>query len=157
MYSMSKAPDEIDCRIIEILERQGRSSISDVGKEVGLSAPAVGERLRSLQSNGYITGFAAQFDLRKFGYAIQALVRVKPRSGQLHIVERMIEEEDRFISCHRVTGDDCYVGRLLLKEISELDEILLPFHDRAETNTSIIKSIMFEDRLPKLEFGQTAL
>ncbi|MEO1379284.1 MAG: Lrp/AsnC ligand binding domain-containing protein, partial [Pseudomonadota bacterium] len=82
---------------------------------------------------------------------------VKPRSGQLHIVERMIEEEDRFISCHRVTGDDCYVGRLLLKEISELDEILLPFHDRAETNTSIIKSIMFEDRLPKLEFGQTAL
>ncbi len=150
---MPKAIDEIDYRIIEVLESHGRSSLSDVGKDVGLSGPAVGERLRSLQENGYITGFSAQLDLRKFGYTIQALVRVKPRSGQLHIVEKMIEEEDRFTSCQRVTGDDCYVCRLLLKDISELDKILLPFHDRAETNTSIIKSTMFEDRLPKFDVG----
>ncbi|MEM9108206.1 MAG: Lrp/AsnC ligand binding domain-containing protein, partial [Pseudomonadota bacterium] len=99
---------------------------------------------------GFIAGFGARLDLRQFGYMIQALVRIKPRSGQLHTVENMIREEPRFIACDRVTGDDCYVARLLLKDVAELDDILLPFHDRAETNTSIVKSFVFENRLPPL-------
>ncbi len=148
---MSKALDQADRQIVEILESHGRTSLADIGKDVGLSGPAVGERLRSLQENGYVIGFGARIDLRSLGYAIQALVRIKPRRGQLHIVERMIEEQPRFTSCDRVTGDDCYVARLLLKDVAELDEILMPFHDRAETNTSIVKSCLFETRLPPLE------
>ncbi len=148
---MTKAIDQTDRQIVEILESRGRTSLADVGKEVGLSGPAVGERLRSLQDNGYITGFGARIDLRRFDYTIQALVRIKPRSGQLDTVEKMIEEQPRFMSCDRVTGDDCYVARLLLKDVAELDEILLPFHDRAETNTSIVKSFVFDPRLPPLD------
>ncbi len=148
---MSKELDQTDCQIVEILESRGRTSLADIGKEVGLSGPAVGERLRGLLENGFVTGFGARINLRSFGYAIQALVRIKPRSGQLHIVERMIEDQPRFMSCDRVTGDDCYVARLLLKDVAELDEILLPFHDRAETNTSIVKSFVFEPRLPPLD------
>ncbi|MEM9584392.1 MAG: Lrp/AsnC family transcriptional regulator [Pseudomonadota bacterium] len=147
---MPKVLDKTDFQIVETLESHGRTSLADIGKEVGLTGPAVGERLRSLQEQGYITGFGTQIDLRRFGYAIQALVRIKPRSGQLHAVEKMIEEQPRFVSCDRVTGDDCYVARLLLKDIAELDDILLPFHDRAETNTSIVKSSIFEQRLPPL-------
>ncbi len=147
---MSKELDQTDCRIVELLDSYGRTSLADIGKNVGLSGPAVGERLRHLQESGYVTGFGARIDLTRFGYSIQALIRIKPRSGQLHIVEKMIEEQPRFMSCDRVTGDDCYVARLLLKEISELDDILLPFHDRAETNTSIVKSSIFEHRLPPL-------
>lgn len=148
---MSKALDKTDHQIVEILESRGRSSLAEIGKEVGLTGPAVGERLRSLQENGYITGFGARTDLRRFGYSIQALVRIKPRSGQLHTVEKMIEDQPRFMSCDRVTGDDCFVARLLLKDVAELDDVLLPFHDRAETNTSIVKSSMFEPRLPPLD------
>ncbi|MEM9550863.1 MAG: Lrp/AsnC family transcriptional regulator [Pseudomonadota bacterium] len=148
---MSKVLDQTDHQIVEILESRGRTSLADVGKEVGLTGPAVGERLRGLQDNGFVTGFGARIDPRRFGYAIQALVRIKPRSGQLHIVEKMIEDQPRFVSCDRVTGDDCYVARLLLKDVAELDEILLPFHDRAETNTSIVKSFLFEHRLPPLD------
>jgi Lrp/AsnC family leucine-responsive transcriptional regulator len=54
------------------------------------------------------------------------------------------------MSCDRVTGDDCYVARLALADVAELDDILLPFHDRAETHTSIVKSSIFESRLPPL-------
>lgn len=148
---MSKELDQTDRQIVEILESDGRTRLSEIGKAVGLTGPAVGERLRSLQHHGFIAGFGAQIDLRRFGYTIQALVRIKPRSGQLHIVEKMIEEQPRFSTCDRVTGDDCYVARLLLKDVAELDEILLPFHDRAETNTSIVKSFVFEPRLPPLD------
>jgi len=147
---MSKTLDQTDCRIIEILESDGRLSLADIGKMVDLSGPAVGERLRGLRDHGYIAGFGAKVDLRALGYTIQALVRIKPRSGQLHVVERMIEEQPRFMSCDRVTGDDCYVARLALADVAELDDILIPFHERAETHTSIVKSSIFEGRLPPL-------
>lgn len=148
---MSKSRDQIDCSIIEMLDRDGRASLSDIGKAVGLSGPAVGERLRRLRDDGIIDGFGARIDLRALGYGIQALVRIKPRSGQLHAVERMIMDEPRFMSCDRVTGEDCYVARLALIDIAELDRILMPFHDRAETHTSIVKSNIFEQRLPPIE------
>ncbi|WP_247646226.1 Lrp/AsnC family transcriptional regulator [Labrenzia sp. VG12] len=147
---MSKSMDQTDCEIIEILDSDGRSSLAEIGKVVGLSGPAVGERVRRLQETGFVDGFGARIDLRSLGYTVQALVRIKPRSGQLHAVERMIEDQPRFTSCDRVTGEDCYVARLVLVDVAELDDILLPFHDRAETHTSIVKSSIFEQRLPPL-------
>lgn len=147
---MSKELDQTDCAIIEILDINGRASLAEIGKEVGLSGPAVGERLRRLLELKYVRRFSAQIDPRSLGYTIQALVRIKPRSGQLHIVEEMIHEQPRFMSCDRVTGDDCYIARLALIDVAELDGILLPFHDRAETHTSIVKSSIFEYRLPPL-------
>ncbi|WP_319528840.1 Lrp/AsnC family transcriptional regulator [uncultured Cohaesibacter sp.] len=147
---MSKVLDSIDCKIIEILETEGRMSLADIGKQVDLTGPAVGERLRALRDQGYIASFGAKVDLRALGYSIQALVRIKPRSGQIHMVEKMIEEQPRFLSCDRVTGDDCYVARLAIADVSELDDILIPFHERAETHTSIVKSSLFANRLPPL-------
>ena len=148
---MSKPLDQLDCAIIAILDEDGRASLADIGKQVGLSGPAVGERLRRLRDVGIIAGFGARIDLRALGYTLQALVRIKPRSGQLHTVERMILEEPRFLSCDRVTGEDCFVARLALKEVAELDEVLLPLHDRAETHTSVVKSSIFGERLPPIE------
>ncbi|MEM7740715.1 MAG: Lrp/AsnC family transcriptional regulator [Pseudomonadota bacterium] len=145
---MPKALDPIDHQIIEALDADGRASLADLGKSVQLSGPAVGERLRRLREHGIIDGFGARINLRALGYTIQALVRIKPRGGHLHAVERMIEDQSRFLSCYRVTGEDCYVARLVLADIAELDDILLPFHDRAETHTSIIKSSVFDYRLP---------
>ncbi|WP_421857325.1 Lrp/AsnC family transcriptional regulator [Oricola sp.] len=148
---MSKPLDQLDCAIIAILEEDGRASLADIGKQVGLSGPAVGERLRRLRDVGIVANFGARIDLRALGYTLQALVRIKPRSGQLHTVERMILEEPRFLSCDRVTGEDCFVARLALKEVVELDEVLLPLHDRAETHTSVVKSSIFGERLPPIE------
>ncbi|MEM8837503.1 MAG: Lrp/AsnC family transcriptional regulator [Pseudomonadota bacterium] len=147
---MMKSIDQIDLAIIEFLDKHGRASLADIGSEVGLSGPSVSERLRRLREEGYIDGFGVRINLGALGYRIQALVRIKPRSGQLHHVERMIEEHPNFTSCDRVTGDDCYVARLVLNDIAELDSILIPFHDRAETHTSIVKSSIFENRLPPL-------
>ena len=148
---MSQRIDETDRALIAILDTDGRASLSEIGKQVGLTGPAVGERLRRLRDAGQISGFSARVNLRALGYTIQALVRIKPRGGQLQAVERMIVDQPRFLSCDRVTGDDCYVARLALSDISELDDILLPFHDRAETHTSVVKSSTFENRLPPLE------
>lgn len=142
--------DKTDRDILQILERDARISLTDLGKHICLSGPAIRDRLRALQHAGVITHYSAQIDLRSLGYTIQALVRIKPRSGQLHPVEQMLADQPRFMSCDSVTGEDCYVARLALRDIAELDDILLPLHDHAETHTSIVKSTIFENRLPPL-------
>lgn len=148
--AMMKAIDKIDRGIIFALENDGRASLAEIGKAVALSGPAVGERLRRLQSDGIVEGFTVRVDPKAIGYSLEAIVRIKPRSKQLHIVEQMIRDEPRFTACDRVTGDDCFIARLALVNIEELDDILLPLHERAETNTSIVKSSLLRNRMPSL-------
>lgn len=142
--------DDIDRRIILTLEVDGRASLAEIGKIVDLSGPAVGERIRRLRSDGVIEGFTVRIDQRCLGYALEAIVRIKPRSKQLHIVEQMIRDEPRFTTCDRVTGDDCFIARLSLVSVAELDNILLPLHERAETHTSVVKSSLLHNRMPSL-------
>lgn len=152
---MPKALDETDRQIIDVLDSDGRASLAEIGHQVGLSGPAVGERLRRLRDAGVIQGFGVRVDPRALGYTMEAIVRIKPRSRQMHIVEQMILEEPRFTACDRVTGEDCFVARLSLVSVAELDAILMPLHERAETHTSIVKSSILPPRMPDLSPGHT--
>lgn len=145
-----KVLDQTDRDIIAVLAADARAPLAEIGKIVGLSGPAVGERLRRLQEAGVIEGFTARIDPEALGYTMEAIVRIKPRSKQMHAVEEMIRLEPRFTACDRVTGEDCFVARLMLVKVAELDEILLPLHERAETHTSIVKSSLIRNRLPDL-------
>lgn len=147
---MAKSLDHIDRTIIESLEHDGRSSLAEIGQKIGMSGPAIGERLRRLKELGVIDGFGVHLNTKAIGYSLQALVRIKPRSGQLKNVEEIICQQKRFVSCDRVTGEDCFVAKLMLLDISELDDILHTLHDVAETHTSIIKSSVIEPRLPPI-------
>jgi Lrp/AsnC family leucine-responsive transcriptional regulator len=150
-----RALDRKDRQIIAALDEDGRATLVQIGKVVGLSGPAVGERLRRLQEEGMIEGFGVRLDPRALGYKLEAIVRIKPRSRQMHTVERMIRDESRFTACDRVTGEDCFVARIVLIDVAELDEILLPLHERAETRTSIVKSSLLRGRMPDLSPGRT--
>lgn len=144
----SEGLDETDRQLLRALESDGRITAAELAKRVGMSAPAVTDRIRRLESNGVIRRFTAEIDLTALGYTLEAVVRIKPRPGNLHIVEQMIIDEERFTDCDKVTGDDCFIARLVIKTITELDDLLDPFHERAETNTSIIKSALIRGRLP---------
>ena len=138
--------DEIDREILNILSNDGRISLSELAQRVSMSAPSVTDRVRRLEDKGILLRFTIDLDLSMLGYALEAIVRIKPRPGKLKQVEQMIESQARFISCDRVTGDDCYIAKLVLKAIDELDSLLEPFHDYAETNTSIVKSSLVKRR-----------
>lgn len=140
--------DGVDLRILRVLNTDGRTSIRELAQTINMSAPSVTERVRRLESRGIIQNFTVNIDLSMLGYVLEAIVRIKPRSGQLKQVEKMIQHQLRFVACDRVTGEDCYVARLVLKSIDELDDLLEPFHDCAETNTSIVKSSLFQKREP---------
>ena len=147
---MPKMLDRIDRQIIATLDVDGRATLAEIGGQVGLSGPAVGERIRRLREDGVIEGFTLRIDPAALGYTLEAIVRIKPRSRQMHLVEQMIRDEPRFTTCDRDTGEDCFVARLALMSVGELDDILLPLHERAETHTSIVKSSLLRERTPDL-------
>ncbi len=138
--------DGVDQQILTILTSDGRISLSKLAQRVSMSAPSVTERVRRLEDKGILVRFTIEVDLAALGYELEAIVRIKPRPGKLKQVEAMIVSQPRFISCDRVTGDDCYVAKLVLKSIEELDELLEIFHNYAETNTSIVKSSLIKPR-----------
>jgi Lrp/AsnC family transcriptional regulator, leucine-responsive regulatory protein len=142
--------DETDIKVLSILDDRSRITMSELAREIGMSAPSVTERVRRLEQAGVIRGYSIDIDLNLLGFEITAIVRIKPRSGQLHIVEKFIQDEPRFISCDKVTGEDCFLARICLRSINELDAVLDPLHQRAETNTSIVTATPVSRRLPIL-------
>ena len=137
-------------RILEILDQDGRLAMRDLASRIGMSAPAIATRVRQLEAEGVIRHFSGDLNPRALGYILEAIVRIRRRPGQLHIVQRMIVDEPRFTVCYKVMGDDCFVARLCLKSIDELDPLLDPLHDKAETSTAIIKSSPIMRRSPPL-------
>jgi Lrp/AsnC family leucine-responsive transcriptional regulator len=144
------ALDDTDRELITILAGDGRIAMSELARRIGLSAPSTAERVRRLETLGVIQGFGVQLDPRALGYTLQAIVRVKPLPGQLHLVEEEIRRIPEFVECDKVTGDDCFICRLFLHSIGQLDAILSKVTERAETSTAIVKSTPVARRLPPL-------
>ncbi|NLR98702.1 Lrp/AsnC family transcriptional regulator [Rhizobium sp. P38BS-XIX] len=142
--------DGTDQRILEALARNARISLKELAEVAGLSSPSAAERLRRLEERGIISAFTVDIAPEAVGYPLQAIVRIRPLPGQLHVVERIIQEMPEFIECDKVTGDDCFIGRLVVRSMSELDGILDKITERAETNTSMVKATPVKRRLPPL-------
>ncbi|OZI35213.1 AsnC family transcriptional regulator [Bordetella genomosp. 1] len=142
--------DGIDRRLVQALTGHARTSVADLARQVGMSAPSVADRLRRLEETGVIRRYTVELDAAALGYALTAIVRIRPLPGQLQRVERLITEIDSFIECDKVTGDDCFIARLVLRSISELDAILERVTEFAETNTAIVKTSPITRRLPPL-------
>ncbi|TIU05147.1 MAG: Lrp/AsnC family transcriptional regulator, partial [Mesorhizobium sp.] len=106
--------DDLDRRLLEILIKDSRTSLKELAQQVGLSSPSVAERLRRLEDRGVIRAFTVEIDPQALGYSLQAIVRIRPLPGKLHIVQKLIEEIPEFGECDKVTGDDCFVARLFV-------------------------------------------
>ena len=140
--------DETDQKLLDALAVNSRLSLKELAQAAGMSSPSAAERLRRLEERGIIRAFTIDIDPAALGYPLQAIVRVRPLPGQLHIVEKLIQEIPEFIECDKVTGDDCFIARLVVRSMGELDGILDKIAERAETNTSMIKSSPVKRRLP---------
>jgi|ERR1700694_3076491 Lrp/AsnC family leucine-responsive transcriptional regulator len=142
--------DDIDRNIVEVLRGDARVSLKELAQRVSLSSPSTSERLRRLEERGVIRSFTVDIDPLVLGYSLQAIVRIKPLPGKLQAVQKLIEDIPEFTECDKVTGDDCFIGRLHLRSIEQLDQILDRISDKAETSTAIVKSTPVRRRLPPL-------
>jgi Lrp/AsnC family leucine-responsive transcriptional regulator len=131
--------DDIDRRLVAELYGDARLRVAELGRRVGLSPPAVAERLRRLTEGGTLR-FHAEVDPRALGYTISAIVRVRPSTSDLKLIPAVAAELPQVTECHRITGEDCYFLTLYLRSIDELEPILDRFMPLGRTTTSIVNA-----------------
>jgi len=142
--------DPIDRAIVQALLKDARMSLKDLAQHAKLSPPGVSERLRRLEERNVIRAYTVDVNPVALGYTLQAIVRIKPLPGKLGAVEKLMAGIPELAECDKVTGEDCFVARLHLRSIEQLDEILGRIADKAETNTAIVKSQVVARRAPPL-------
>ncbi len=132
--------DDRNRKLLAALMKNPRSPIATLARRVGLSAPAVRERLLRLEEAGVIKGWRVELDPQALGYPIAILVRVRPMPGQLPKIARLAQSMPQVTECHRITGEDCFLMRLYLRSLDELDGLLDKFLAYGQTTTSIVQS-----------------
>lgn len=132
--------DDRNRLLIAELQQNARLSLAELGRRVGLSPPAVAERLGRLEQSGAITGYHAEVDPRAVGLSLSAIIRVRPSPGQIANVADLARETPEVVECHRVTGEDCYVMRAHLRDVLHLEEVIDRFTVLGQTTTSIMQS-----------------
>lgn len=132
--------DAKNLELVRLLRRDPRAAIADLARGIGMSAPAVRERLQRLEDAGVIAGTRLELDPAALGYPVLAFVRVRPAPGQLGRVSELARRTPEVIECHRITGEDCFILKLRIAAIDRLDGVLDRFLAFGQTTTSIVQS-----------------
>jgi Lrp/AsnC family transcriptional regulator, leucine-responsive regulatory protein len=140
--------DRTNCLLIEALQEDARLSLAELGRRVGLSAPAVAERLGRLEQAGVIRGYHADVDPRALGYDLSVVLRIRPAARMIHKVAQLAQDTPEVTECHRVTGEDCFVMRVYVRDVTHLEELIDRFVLYGQTTTSIVQSSPVPGRGP---------
>jgi Lrp/AsnC family transcriptional regulator, leucine-responsive regulatory protein len=132
--------DATNVRLLAEVQADARVSLAELGRRVGLSSPAVAERLRRLEDEGVITAYRAEVDPRRLGYSLGVVIRIRPLPRQLSDVAELARQTPEIVECHRVTGDDCFVMTAYVRDVEHLEAIIDEFAAYGQTTTSIMQS-----------------
>jgi Lrp/AsnC family leucine-responsive transcriptional regulator len=138
--------DALDWSILEELQENARLSYAEIGRRVGLSAPAVTERVRSLEESGVIAGYGARVRPERMGLPVSAFIRMQLRAGRLEEVVERVRSHEAVSECHRVTGDDDLIMRVRASSVNRLEQHLDEFLGYGQLTTSIVLSSSVEER-----------
>jgi Lrp/AsnC family leucine-responsive transcriptional regulator len=127
-------------RLLAELQADARLSLAELGRRVGLSSPAVAERLGRLEAAGVIRGYRAEIDPRAVGYALTVVIRIRPAPRELRKVADVARDTPEIVQCDRVTGEDCYVMRAHVRDVEHLEEVIDRFAIYGQTTSSIVQS-----------------
>jgi Lrp/AsnC family leucine-responsive transcriptional regulator len=140
MLTIQRENDATTRRILDELQRDGRVSLAELGRRVGLSPPAVAERVSRLERDGVITGYHARIDPRALGFALGVVIRVRPAPREIAKVAELARETPEVVECHRITGEDCFFMKAHVRDVEHLEEVIDRFVAFGQTTTSIVQS-----------------
>jgi Lrp/AsnC family leucine-responsive transcriptional regulator len=143
----SKLLDSIGWNILRELQRNARTPFTELGRRVGLSTPAVMERIRRMEDAEIIMGYRAAVNNQKIGYPILAFVRVSVVGDFMPRIMRVAEDAPEVLECHRITGSDSFIMKVAVGSVDELQTVIDRMTPYVATTTSIVLSTIVADRV----------
>ena len=142
--------DAVNRRLLSILTEDARTSTSELARRVGMSAPAVRDRLGRLEEAGVIRGYRVDIDPAAIGLPVAAWVRVRPGPGQLPRIADLARRSSQVSECHRVTGEDCFLLKVHAPSIEDLESVLDEFLIFGQTTSAVVVTTPVPPRAPSL-------
>jgi Lrp/AsnC family leucine-responsive transcriptional regulator len=137
---MADKLDQTDWAILAELQRDGRIPLTELGRRVSLSSSATTERVKRLEVLGVITGYRAEVDLAKVGYAVLAVIRLKYPGNRHQPLYKLLEKRAEILECQRTTGDDCYMMKVAATSMAHLEELVDELAQFGSTTTNVVYS-----------------
>ncbi|MEO3432188.1 Lrp/AsnC family transcriptional regulator [Inquilinus sp. CAU 1745] len=138
--------DETGWRILDALQENARINFAELGRRVGLSAPAVADRVKRLEEAGIIAGYQARLDRGRAGYGLTAFIRLKPQRSADREIDALVRDMPEILECHQVTGEEGFILKVVARSIAHLDEIILRLAPFGATTSSIVLSTRAEGK-----------
>lgn len=137
--------DDINWKILNRLQSNARESFANIGRSVGLTAPAVGERVKKMEDMGIIEGYHAKISHSGTGHQLKAIITLRAFMGKLKPFLAMVENFNEVVNCYRITGNENIVMEVILKDQFHLEKFIDKLIQYGETRTNIVLSQVIKD------------
>ena len=144
---IEKLLDDTGWRILRALQENARLSFSELGLRVGLSSPAVAERVRRLEDAGIIKGYHAEIDTSKVGYPITAIIRMQVQGERCTRFSASVQDIPEVLECYRLTGSDSLIMKVMVSNVEHLEAIIDRLSVHGQLTTSIVLSTAVTRRM----------
>lgn len=132
--------DAINLQLLGHLSKEPRLTMAELARRLKMSAPSIAERVQRLEATGVIAGYTLAIDPGALGLPVAAYVRIRPGPRQLQKVVQLALDTPEVVECHRITGEDCFLLKVHVAAVDQLERILDRFLPYGQTTTSIVQS-----------------
>lgn len=137
---MNTKIDDLNWRILKYLQENARESFANIGRKVGLTPPAVAERVKKMEDLGVITGYKTVVSHTLTGYQLRAIINLRAFMGKLKPFLEVVGSFEEVIHCYRITGNENIIMQVVLKDQFHLEKFIDILIQYGETRTHIILS-----------------
>ncbi len=139
--------DKLNWLILEMLQQNARTPLTEIAKKVGLSSPSVAERIQKMEDAGIISGYKTQLNMENMGYTLGVYISIKIRFGQMKHFTDLVKTLPEICECHKLTGNDCMLMKGFVRDPKHLETLNEKLATYGELTTSLVLSSVVEGKL----------
>ena len=145
-FQNEKLLDQIGLKILTVLQENARMPLSRIGKKVGLSGPAVAERMRKLEDAGIIKGYHARIAPEAVGRSVSAFINLTTDPKNYKAVKTLAADMHQITSCHHISGDASFIIHVQVEDLPALESVVERLSPFGQTKTAIVLSTSVDKR-----------
>lgn len=139
--------DAVGWKLLKLLQENARLSYREMGEAIGLTAPAVAERVRRMEDVGILKGYHAEIDFTKAGLPVLAYVHLTTNAQQSRRFRTVVGDMQEVVECHCITGHETYILKVMVASVPHLEHLLLDLSNYGEVRTSVVLSTQVARRV----------